>query len=45
MFPRASVNHVLGQIRQASGGTRHEETTRQPAAIRQLIRNVCRRAD
>ena len=23
MFPRASVKHVLGQIRQASGGTRH----------------------
>src|SRR5262245_39645857 len=25
MFPRASVKHVLGQIRQASGGTRQRE--------------------
>ena len=24
MFPRASVKHVLGQIRQASGGTRQD---------------------
>jgi hypothetical protein len=34
MFPRASVKHVLGQIRQASGGTRQDNTRcRRPGAL------------
>jgi hypothetical protein len=35
MFPRASVKHVLGQIRQASGGTRQ-------AGVRFVILRVMR---
>ncbi len=37
MFPRQSVKHVLGVIRQESGGTRHADTqTRNRAAYNRV---------